>query len=34
MMRSIDVPGEFMDDRPMNVPPRERNTFAPRRSGD
>ena len=27
MMRSIDVPNEFMDDRPMNLPPQERNTF-------
>jgi antitoxin VapB len=27
MMRSIDVPGEFMDDRPMNLPPQERTTF-------
>jgi antitoxin VapB len=27
MMRSIDVPDEFMDDRPMNLPPQERNTF-------
>jgi antitoxin VapB len=28
MMRSIDVPDEFMADRPMNLPPRERNLFA------
>jgi len=27
MMRSVDVPDEFMDDRPMNLPPQERNTF-------
>ena len=27
MMRSINVPGEFMSDRPMNAPPRERNLF-------
>jgi antitoxin VapB len=27
MMRSIDVPEEFMSDRPMNLPPRERNLF-------
>jgi len=29
MMRSIDVPGEFifMDDRPMNLPPQKRNAF-------
>jgi len=27
MMRSIDVPGEFMKDRPMNVPPRDRKLF-------
>jgi hypothetical protein len=27
MMRSIDVPDEFMADRPMNLPPRERELF-------
>src|SRR5258707_10755670 len=27
MMRSIDVPKEFMADRPMNVSPKERNLF-------
>jgi antitoxin VapB len=27
MMRSIDVPDEFMADRPMNLPPQERNLF-------
>ncbi len=27
MMRSINVPGEFMADRPMNLPPRERRLF-------
>ena len=27
MMRAIEVPEEFMSDRPMNVPPRERNLF-------
>jgi antitoxin VapB len=27
MMRSIDVPKEFMNDRPMNLPPQERNLF-------
>jgi len=27
MMRSIHVPGEFMPDRPMHAPPRERNLF-------
>lgn len=28
LMRTIDVPPEFMDERPMNVPPPERNLFA------
>jgi antitoxin VapB len=28
MMHAIDVPDEFMADRPMNLPPRERNLFA------
>ena len=27
MMHSIDVPREFMTDRPMNSPARERNLF-------
>src|SRR5258708_15672440 len=27
MMRSIDVPDEFMADRPMDLPPQERNSF-------
>jgi hypothetical protein len=27
-MHTIDVPPEFMADRPMNVPPPERNLFA------
>ncbi len=27
LMRSVDVPPEFMADRPMNVPPLERNLF-------
>ena len=27
MMRSIDVPDEFMANRPMNLPPRERKLF-------
>ena len=27
MMRTIHVPDEFMEDRPMNLPPRERNLF-------
>ena len=27
MMRSIRVPDEFMADRPMNLPPRERDLF-------
>ncbi len=27
MLRSIDVPEEFMAERPMNQPPRERNLF-------
>jgi len=26
-MRSIDVPDDFMSDRPMNLPPRERDLF-------
>ena len=25
LMRTIDVPGNFMAERPMNVPPRERD---------
>jgi antitoxin VapB len=28
MMRSIEVPDEFMADRPMNLPPQERDLFA------
>ena len=28
MMRSVNVPDEFMSDRPMNLPPRERSLFA------
>ena len=28
MLHAIDVPDEFMADRPMNLPPRERNLFA------
>ena len=28
LMRSIDVPDEFMAERPMNLPPRERILFA------
>jgi antitoxin VapB len=28
MMHSIDVPDDFMADRPMNQPPRERDLFA------
>jgi antitoxin VapB len=28
MMGSIEVPGEFMSDRPLNIPPRERDFFA------
>ncbi len=27
LMRSIDVPSDFMAERPMNVPPKERNLF-------
>jgi len=27
LMRSIDVPADFMAERPMNVPPSERNLF-------
>ena len=27
LMRSIDVPEDFMAERPMNLPPRERNLF-------
>jgi antitoxin VapB len=27
LMRSIDVPDEFMSDRPMNLPPRDRDLF-------
>jgi antitoxin VapB len=28
LMRTIDVPPEFMADRPMNVPPSDRDVFA------
>jgi antitoxin VapB len=28
LMRSIDVPADFMAERPMNVPPKERDLFA------
>ena len=28
LMRSIDVPGDFMAERPMNVAPQERNLFS------
>jgi len=28
MMRSVNVPDEFMTDRPMNLPPRDRSLFA------
>lgn len=28
LMNTIDVPSEFMDERPMNVPPPERDVFA------
>ncbi len=28
MIRSIEAPGEFMADRPMNRPPTERDLFA------
>jgi antitoxin VapB len=28
MMRAIDVPEDFMADRPMNRPPRERSAFS------
>jgi antitoxin VapB len=28
MLHSIDVPEDFMAERPMNQPPRERNLFA------
>jgi antitoxin VapB len=31
MMRFIDVPDDFMADRPMNQPPRERDLFAEER---
>jgi antitoxin VapB len=31
MMHSIDVPNDFMADRPMNQPPRERDLFAEER---
>jgi antitoxin VapB len=31
MMRTIDVPDDFMADRPMNQPPRERDLFAEER---
>jgi antitoxin VapB len=27
LMRTIDVPDDFMAERPMNVPPRERSLF-------
>ena len=27
LMRTIDVPDDFMAERPMNVPPRERDLF-------
>ena len=27
MMRTLNMPDEFMADRPMNLPPRERNLF-------
>lgn len=27
LMRTIDVPEDFMADRPMNAPPRERDLF-------
>ncbi len=27
LMRTIDVPDDFMADRPMNVPPQERDLF-------
>lgn len=27
LMRSIDVPPDFMAERPMNAPPRERDVF-------
>jgi antitoxin VapB len=27
LMRSLDVPEDFMADRPMNLPPRERKLF-------
>ncbi len=27
LMRTIEVPAEFMADRPMNAPPRERDLF-------
>ena len=27
LMRSIDVPSDFMAERPMNVPPQERGVF-------
>ncbi len=27
LMRTIDVPDDFMADRPMNAPPRERHLF-------
>jgi antitoxin VapB len=27
LMRTIDVPADFMADRPMNAPPRERDLF-------
>jgi antitoxin VapB len=28
MMHSINVPNKFMADRPLNLPPQERNLFA------
>jgi antitoxin VapB len=27
LMRAIEVPGDFMADRPMNAPPREHDLF-------
>jgi antitoxin VapB len=27
LMRTIEVPADFMAERPLNVPPRERNIF-------
>lgn len=28
LMHTVDVPDDFMAERPMNVPPQERNLFA------